>query len=145
MGGAGEAFAVTRTGHAPATSMFREAGTTRSSSGGCSDRSDPTRTSFERLDLATARGARTLKRAGGCAPDITGGAETGHASGRYAHGNGYRLGHGKYTCLGNHIKNTFTCIGPRGDGAPRWRSGSGGAHADEGNHGDVPYYDRGGC
>ncbi|MEU8848027.1 hypothetical protein AB0C70_17660 [Streptomyces sp. NPDC048564] len=39
--------------------------------------------------------------------------------------NGYKLDFGKYACLGNYIKNNFTYIGLRGDGAPQWRSGSG--------------------
>ncbi|MFD4481632.1 hypothetical protein ACFWPU_36750 [Streptomyces sp. NPDC058471] len=131
-----DAFAATKISHATATSMFREVGITWSSSGGCSDRNKPTCTSFDQLNLATAQGAQTLKRASGCALNITGGTETGHASGTYSHWNGYKLDYGK---------NTFTYIGPRGDGAPQYKSGSGNIYADEGNHWDVLYYNCGGC
>jgi hypothetical protein len=145
VGSAGDAFAVTKISHATATSMFREAGITWSSSGNCSDRNNSTCTSFEQLNLATAQGAQTLKQASGCALNITGGTETGHASGTYSHWNGYKLDYSKYTCIGNYIKNTFTYIGLRGDGAPQWRSASGNVYADEGNHWDVLYYNCGGC
>ncbi len=98
--------------------MFSSVGITWSSSGGCSNRNNATCTSFDQLNLATAQGAQTLKRATGCALNITGGTETGHASGTYSHWNGYKLDYGKNTCVTNYIKNTFTYIGLRGDGAP---------------------------
>ncbi|MGW3731406.1 hypothetical protein ACWDPP_41400, partial [Streptomyces sp. NPDC000851] len=53
VGGAGEAFAVTKISHATATSMFREVGITWSSSGNCSNRNNPTCTSFDQLNLAS--------------------------------------------------------------------------------------------
>ncbi|MCX5393394.1 hypothetical protein [Streptomyces sp. NBC_00094] len=142
---AGEAHAVTKISHATATSMFRSSGITWSSSGNCSNRNNSTCTSFEQLNLATAQGAQTLKSASGCALNITGGTETGHASGTYSHWNGYKLDFSKYTCVGSYIKNTFTYIGLRGDGAPQWRSGAGNVYADEGNHWDVTFYNCGGC
>jgi hypothetical protein len=86
--GATEAHAVTKISHATATSMFRSSGITWSSSGGCSDRNNPSCTSFEQLNLASAKGAQTLKSASGCALNITGGTETGHAGGTYSHWNG---------------------------------------------------------
>ncbi|MFE9682424.1 hypothetical protein [Streptomyces sp. NPDC006285] len=140
-----EAVAVTKISHATATSMFSQSGITWSSSGGCSDRNNPTCTSFTQLNLATAQGAQTLKSATGCALNITGGTETGHASGTYSHWNGYKLDYAKSTCVTNYIKNTFTYIGPRGDGALQYKSGSGNVYADEGNHWDVLYYNCGGC
>ncbi|WP_051838274.1 hypothetical protein [Streptomyces sp. NRRL F-2580] len=143
--GAGEAQAATKISHATATSMFRGSGITWSSSGGCSDRNNPTCTSFEQLNLDTAKGAQTLKSASGCSLNITGGTETGHAGGTYSHWNGYKLDFSKYTCVGNYIKNTFTYIGVRGDGAPQWKSGAGNIYADEGNHWDVTFYNCGGC
>lgn len=145
VGTAGSAHAATKISHATATSMFRQSGITWSSSGGCSNRNNPTCTSFDQLNLASAQGAQTLKQASGCALNITGGTETGHASGTYSHWNGYKLDYSKYACVGNYIKNTFTYIGPRGDGALQWRSGSGNIYADEGNHWDVTYYNCGGC
>lgn len=144
--GATDANAATKISHATATSMFRSSGITWSSSGGCSDRNNPTCTSFEQLNLDTAKGAQTLKSATGCALNITGGTETGHAGGTYSHWNGYKLDYAKSTCVTNYIKNTFSYIGARpGDGAPQWKSGSGNVYADEGSHWDVIYYNCGGC
>ena len=91
--------------------MFRGSGITWSSSGNCSDRNNSTCTSFDQLNLATAQGAQTLKGASGCALNITGGTETGHASGTYSHWNGYKLDFGKNTCITSYVKNSFTYIG----------------------------------
>ncbi|MFE9435134.1 hypothetical protein OG458_14270 [Streptomyces sp. NBC_01281] len=144
LGTSTDAFAATKISHATATSMFRQVGITWSSSGGCSDRNNSTCTSFDQLNLASAQGAQTLKGASGCALNITGGTETGHASGTYSHWNGYKLDYGKNTCVTNYIHN-FSYIGLRGDGAPQYQSGSGNIYADEGNHWDVLYYNCGGC
>lgn len=142
---AAPAFAVTKITHATATSMFSSSGITWSSSGGCSNRNTSTCTSFDQLNLATAQGAQTLKSASGCALNITGGTETGHASGTYSHWNGYKLDFGKNTCLTNYVKNTFTYIGLRGDGYPQWQAASGNLYADEGSHWDVTFKNCGGC
>ncbi|MEV5988822.1 hypothetical protein AB0L85_28080 [Streptomyces sp. NPDC052051] len=135
-----DAFAATKLTHAQATAMFRAAGITWSSSGGCSDRNGSTCTSFDGLNQATAQGAVTLKQASGCAINITGGTETGHASGTYSHWNGYKLDYGKNTCLTNYVHNAFTYIGLRGDGYPQWKAASGNIYADEGTHWDALYY-----
>ncbi|MFJ3143244.1 hypothetical protein ACIPJM_12435 [Streptomyces halstedii] len=145
IGGTTEAHAVTKLTHAQATSRFSSSGVTWSSSGGCSNRNVSTCTSFDQLNLPTAQGAQTLKSATGCALNITGGTETGHASGTYSHWNGYKLDFGKSTCLTNYIKSAFTYIGLRGDGAAQYKSASGNVYADEGNHWDVTYYNCGGC
>ncbi|MEU4108369.1 hypothetical protein [Streptomyces sp. NPDC027717] len=145
VGTASDAFAVTKISHATATGMFRDVGITWSSSGGCSNRQNSTCTSFDQLNLATAQGAQTLKRASGCGLNITGGTEVGHASGTYSHYNGYKLDFSKVTCMTSYVKNNFTYIGLRGDGAPQYQSGSGNIYADEGNHWDVLYYNCGGC
>ncbi|MEV6738073.1 hypothetical protein AB0N14_14510 [Streptomyces sp. NPDC051104] len=139
------AYAVTKLTQAQAESMFRSAGITWSSSGNCTNRNNSTCTSFEQLNLATAQGAVTLKKASGCALNITGGTETGHASGTYSHWNGYKLDYSKYTCIGNYIKTYFSYSGLRGDGYPMWTSGSGNVYTDEGSHWDVLYYNCGGC
>lgn len=136
---------ATKISHSQATSMFRSSGITWSSSGGCSDRSTPTCTSFEQLNLATAQGAQTLKSASGCALNITGGTETGHAGGTYSHWNGYKLDYSVSTCVNNYVTGNFAYIGVRGDGAPMYQSGSGNIYAREGNHWDVTYYNCGGC
>ncbi|MFF0725073.1 hypothetical protein [Streptomyces sp. NPDC004134] len=136
---------VTKITHAQATSRFRSSGITWSSSGGCSDRNNPTCTSFDQLNLASAQGAQTLKSASGCALNITGGTETGHAGGTYSHWNGYKLDYSLGTCVNNYVTGNFAYIGVRGDGAPMYQSGSGNIYAREGNHWDVTYYNCGGC
>ncbi|MGK5498526.1 hypothetical protein [Streptomyces sp. URMC 125] len=131
---------VTKLTHAQATSRFRAAGITWSSSGGCSDRTVSTCTSFEQVNLATVQGAETLKSASGCALNVTGGTETGHAGGTYSHWNGYKLDYSLSTCLNNYITGTFAYIG-----GSKYRSGSGNVYYREGNHWDVTYYNCGGC
>lgn len=131
---------VTKLSHAEAAARFRAAGITWSSSGNCSNRYNSTCTSFEQINLTTVQGAETLKRASGCALNITGGTETGHASGTYSHWNGYKLDYSLYTCVGNYIRNNFSYIGGN-----KWRSGSGNIYYLESNHWDVTYYNCGGC
>ncbi|WP_436496742.1 hypothetical protein [Actinokineospora sp. HUAS TT18] len=126
---------VTKLTHAQAAARFRDAGITWSSSGNCSNRYNSTCTSFEQINLATVQGAETLKRACGCALNITGGTETGHASGTYSHWNGYKLDFSKYSGIGNYIHNNFTYIG-----GSKWRAASGNIYYDEVNHWDVTFY-----
>ena len=133
----GAASAVT---HSSAASQFSAAGISWTSTGGCSDRYTSTCTSFEGIRQATIDGAITLKRASGCSLLITGGTETGHASGTYSHWNGYKLDFSRTSCLTSWIHNTYTYIGVRGDGAPQYQAASGNVYADEGNHWDVTYY-----
>ncbi|HZX02969.1 hypothetical protein [Kribbella sp.] len=140
-----QASALTKMTHAQATAIFRAAGITWSSSGNCSNRNVASCTSFDQINDSTVYGVRTLKTASGCAINITGGTETGHASGTYSHWNGYKVDVSKYTCVGNYIHNTFTRIADRGDGYPQWRSGAGNIYADEGSHWDITYYNCGGC
>jgi hypothetical protein len=140
-----QAEAVTKLTHAQATSIFRSVGITWSSSGNCSDRNNPTCTSFSQINDSTVYGVRTLKTSSGCAINLTGGTETGHASGTYSHWNGYKVDFSKYTCVGNYIRGNFSRIANRPDGTPQWRSAAGNIYADEGNHWDVTYYNCGGC
>jgi hypothetical protein len=126
--------------HAQATARLRAAGITWSSSGNCSNRYNSTCTSFEQVNLTTIQGAETLKGACGCALNITGGTEVGHASGTYSHWNGYKLDYSLYTGIGNYIRSHFTYIGGN-----QWRSGSGNIYFLESNHWDVTYYNCGGC
>ncbi|MEC4017253.1 hypothetical protein [Streptomyces sp. H27-D2] len=143
--GRADTAAVTKLSHAQATARFTSSGITWSSSGGCSDRNNPTCTSFSQLNLASAQGAQTLRSASGCALNITGGTETGHAGGTYSHWNGYKLDFSPSACVSNYITGTFPYIGTRGDGARMYQSGSGNIYAREGSHWDVLYYDCGGC
>ena len=143
-GSAPSAFAVTKLTQSQAASQLSSAGVTWSSSGGCTNRNNSTCTSFEQINQTTVSGVITLKRASGCAINITGGTETGHASGTYSHWNGYKVDITKGTCIGSYIKNAFTYIGLRGDGHPQWKAASGNIYCDEGNHWDITYYSSGG-
>ncbi|TWH22352.1 hypothetical protein [Prauserella rugosa] len=130
----------TKLTHADAASRFESAGITWSSSGGCSDRNTPTCTSFEQVNLATVQGAETLKSASGCALNVTGGTETGHADGTYSHWNGYKLDFSLSDCLTSYVQNTFTSIG-----GSKWESASGNVYYLESNHWDVTFHNCGGC
>ncbi|AXB44035.1 hypothetical protein [Amycolatopsis albispora] len=131
---------VTKLTHSQATSRLRSSGITWSSSGGCSDRNRPNCTSFEQVNLATIQGAQTLKSASGCGLNVTGGTETGHASGTYSHWNGYKLDFSLSSCLTNYIKGNFSAIGGN-----KWKAGSGNIYYLESNHWDVTFYNCGGC
>ncbi|KGN36790.1 hypothetical protein [Knoellia subterranea] len=139
------ASAVTKLTHAQATAKLSAAGISWTSSGGCSNRNVSTCTSFDQVNSATIDGIITLKRASGCSILITGGTETGHASGTYSHWNGYKLDISPYTCISNYITGTFPYIGLRGDGARQYKSGAGNIYARESNHWDILYYNCGGC
>ena len=131
---------VTKLTHAQATTRLRNSNITWSSSGGCSDRNNPTCTSFSQVNLATIQGAQTLKSASNCGLNVTGGTETGHASGTYSHWNGYKLDFSLSSCLTNYIKGNFSSIGGN-----KWKAGSGNIYYLESNHWDVTFYNCGGC
>lgn len=135
-----KASALAKLSHSDAVGRLSSAGIGVSSSGGCSDRNNPTCTSLEQVNLATIQGAVTLKNASGCGLTVTGGTETGHASGTYSHWNGYKLDFSMSGCLSNYVKNTFTSIGGN-----KWQSGSGNIYFDESNHWDVTFHNCGGC
>jgi len=136
----GDVGTMAKLSHSQATTMLRNAGITWSSSGGCSDRNRSNCTSFDQVNENTIRGIITLRSASGCAINVTGGTETGHASGTYSHWNGYKLDTSLSTCLNNYIQGTFTSIG-----GSKWQSGSGNIYYKEGNHWDITYYNCGGC
>ena len=94
---AGPASAATFLTNAQAVSQVHAVNITISSSGGCSDRNNSTCTSLEQVRQTTISGIKTLKSASGCAIQITGGTETGHAGGTYSHWNGYKLDIAKYS------------------------------------------------
>lgn len=136
----GDVTIAAKISHGQATDMLRSSGITWSSSGNCSDRNNPTCTSLEQVNLATIQGAQTLKSASKCGLNVTGGTETGHASGTYSHWNGYKLDFSLSTCLNNYVRGSFTSIGGN-----KWKSGSGNIYYLESNHWDVTYYNCGGC
>ncbi|GLZ33334.1 hypothetical protein Lesp02_55220 [Lentzea sp. NBRC 105346] len=132
--------APTKLTHADAAARFRAAGITWSSSGGCSDWNNRTCTSFTNINLTTVQGAITFKRASGCAVNITGGTEVGHAAGTYSHRNGYKVDFSLNSCVTNYITSRFASIG-----GSKWKSNSGNIYYRESNHWDVTYYNCGGC
>ena len=123
-----------------AASQFRAAGITWSSSGGCTTRSNSTCTSFEQINSGTVSTIITLKQSSGCAINITGGTEVGHASGTYSHYNGYKVDVSRNSCIDGYVQNSFTYIGYRGDGYPQWQAASGNLYCNEGNHWDITVY-----
>jgi hypothetical protein len=135
----GNAYAVTKVSQASAESQFNSVGVTWTSSGGCTNRNVSTCTSFSQINQATVDGLKTLRTAGGCAIKITGGTETGHADGTYSHWNGYKADIAHNSCIDSYVKNSFTHIATRSDGATRWRSSAGNVYADEGSHWDITY------
>lgn len=141
---AGPAAAVTKLSQSAAASQLSAAGVTWSSSGGCTTRSNSTCTSFDQINQTTVSDVITLKRASGCAINLTGGTEVGHASGTYSHYNGYKVDVAKAGCVDSYVKNTFSYIGLRSDGYPQWKAASGNLYCDEGNHWDITYFSTGG-
>ena len=139
-GVAAPALAVTKLTHSQAASQLSNAGITWSSSGNCSNRYNSTCTSFEQINQDTITGIITFKNANGCAVNITGGTETGHASGTYSHWNGYKVDISFSTCVSNWITSRYTYIGLRGDGAPMYQSPAGNVYAKESSHWDITYY-----
>ena len=125
---------------AQAASRLRAAGITWSSSGGCSTRSKSNCTSFEQINDSTVNGIITLHGASGCAINITGGTEVGHASGTYSHYNGYKVDVNPTSCVTSYIHNNFAYQGKRSDGAPLYKSAAGNLYADEGSHWDITYF-----
>jgi hypothetical protein len=143
---AGPAEAATKLSHREAAKRLREANITWSSSGGCSDRNNPTCTSFSQIRSSTVRGIKTFKRASGCRINITGATETGHDTTlRYSHWRGWKVDISKTRCVKRYIRNHFRNLGLT-RGVPTWRSSGGNVYRDEGNHWDIAYcYHEAGC
>ncbi len=134
------AQAVTKLTDAQAAAQLSAHGITRTSSGGCTDRNNPTCTSYDQINQSTVSGIITYHGASGCAVNITGGTETGHASGTYSHWNGYKLDIARSTCNDSWIQGTYTYIGLRSDGYPMYEAASGNVYTNEGSHWDIVYY-----
>ncbi|KAF5376306.1 hypothetical protein D9615_008492 [Tricholomella constricta] len=116
-------------------------GITASSTGGCTDRTISTCTSYEGILSGTVDGVITLKNASGVSSlIITGGTEVGHAGGTFSHANGYKVDVRHQTQLDSYITNTFTRIANRADGFPQWQAASGNLYCDEGTHWDITYF-----
>ena len=107
------ASAVTKLTDAQAASQLSAVGITRTSSGGCTNRNVSTCTSYEQINQSTVSGIKTYKSVSGCAVNITGGTEVGHASGTYSHYNGYKLDFSRTSCLTSWGHGTYNYIGLR--------------------------------
>jgi hypothetical protein len=134
------AEALTKYSDSYAASLLSSSGITRTSSGGCTSRYTSTCTSYDQINDSTVAGIRTYKRVSGCAVNITGGTETGHASGTYSHWNGYKVDISRSTCNDNYIRGHYAYAGLRGDGYPMYRAASGNVYTNEGSHWDIVYY-----
>lgn len=128
--------------HAEASQALAAAGIGLWSSGGCSNRNVGTCTSLDTVNRATVQGAIKLAKAAGLALTVTGGTETGHASGTYSHWNGYKLDFGLpfNPKLGAVITSRYRYIGTRSDGAKQYQNdATGDVYALEGDHWDAYY------
>ena len=123
-----------------AAARIKAAGITVSSSGGCTTRSKTNCTSFDQINSATVNGIITFHSASGCAVQITGGTEVGHASGTYSHYNGYKVDVAITSCVSNYIKASFAYQGLRSDGYPLYKSSAGNLYCNEGSHWDITYF-----
>ncbi len=136
-----ESFTETSTelSHADALSRIRAAGIGISSSCGCSNRYNGCCTSLDGVNTKNIDNIITLKRSSGCPITITGGTETGHASGTKSHWTGYKLDISLNDCINRYITSNFRSSGRRGDGASMYTASSGNVYAREGNHWDILY------
>jgi hypothetical protein len=132
--------AVTKLTDSQAASQLSASGITRVSTGGCTDRYVSTCTSYEQINQATVSGIKTFRSISGCAITITGGTETGHASGTYSHWNGYKVDVSPTTCVSSYITSHYSYSGTRSDGAALYTAPSGNVYARESNHWDITYY-----
>lgn len=137
---AGPSHAVTKLTDAQAASQLSAVGITRVSTGGCTNRNVSTCTSYDQINQETVSGIKTFKSISGCAITITGGTETGHASGTYSHWNGYKVDVRPTTCVSSYITSHYSYSGTRGDGATLYTAPSGNVYARESNHWDITYY-----
>ncbi|KAG8718507.1 hypothetical protein FRC09_012579 [Ceratobasidium sp. 395] len=127
-------------GQMEAEQKFLKAGIHASSSGHCTEWTNPKCTSYSGIRCVTADNLIVLKKASGCDITITGGTEVGHPDhGPYTHSAGYRVDLRKNGCLTNYIHTRFKKIGNRPDGRPQWISKAGNIYCDEGNHWDALY------
>lgn len=117
--------------HAQAKAKLATAGISVYSSGGCSNRSGSSCTSLDTILTAVIDDVITLKKRSGCTVLVTGGTETGHASGPYSHWNGYKADVNMNSCLNSWVRNNGTYTG-----SSRWQLAKAN-YFYEGNHWDI--------
>ncbi|MFB9192341.1 hypothetical protein ACFFWA_05120 [Actinomadura verrucosospora] len=106
------------------------------STGGCSDRTVRTCTSFEGIRWGTIRSLIEFAESSGCEIVVTGGTEHGHAGGAYSHANGYKIDIATGACVDEAVRR-YPFTGVRGDGARLHRSPEGVVFAREKDHWDI--------
>jgi hypothetical protein len=114
-------------------------GITISSSGNCRDKTKTNCTSVDGIRTQTVDGIIAFRNAVGVDLVMTGGTETGHASGKYSHANGYKVDIALNDKVAKYIKDNYTSKGTRSDGAELYEDDAGNEFALEGNHWDITF------
>jgi hypothetical protein len=122
-----------------AEKLLKAAGITWSSSGNCSDKTNPKCTSFEQINERTVAGIIAFKQACGAAINITGGTEVGHSGGTKSHANGYKVDITPSDTVSEFIEKHYKYDGVRADGAKMYKNTTGDVYARESNHWDITY------
>ncbi len=119
-------------------------GITTTSSGNCTDQSNPRCTSLQGMQQSTVNELVQFKQMcqqsnSGCTVTVTGGTEVGHANGDISHLNGYKADIDPNPQVSSFITQNFTPIGTRSsDGAAQFKDPvSGAIYAREGTHWDI--------
>uniref|UniRef100_A0AC35FZG3 Uncharacterized protein n=1 Tax=Panagrolaimus sp. PS1159 TaxID=55785 RepID=A0AC35FZG3_9BILA len=124
---------------AVARKMLTDAGITIVSSGGCSDQNNAHCTSLTGIHSEVINGAYGIivfKKKSGCAIEVTGGTEIGHAAGTYSHHNGWKLDIHMTSCMTKYIEKNFQKVNPT-----HWKEpGSGYIFYNENNHWDCCFH-----
>lgn len=121
----------TRLSDATARAMLAQNGISVYSSGNCTVRTQSNCTSLDTITAGVVYDTIQLKKRSGCKVLVTGGTETGHASGTYSHWNGYKIDINDAACLSTWIPKNGTNVAPA-----KYQIGTG-VYWDEGNHWDI--------
>ena len=123
--------------HASAMGWLKREGLKTTSSGHCTNKYMHNCTSLDSVRTSTVARLVELKRESRCPIMITGGTESGHAAGRYSHGEGYKIDITHGSCIDRYITKNYPRSGVRSDGSTLYGSNSGTVFADESDHWDI--------
>ena len=138
--GASAAGSDNRLTHAQAVKRLDAAGITWDASGNCTNRDRAVCTSFSGIRQSTIDGLTTLRAASRCAIVVTGGTETGHATGTYSHWNGSKIDIRRTACVDAYVAKWFTNIGEVAGWGYQYKAKSGNLYTNEGHHWDILFY-----
>jgi hypothetical protein len=138
--GAAAAGSGTRLTHAQAVKQLDAAGITWNASGNCTERTRAVCTSFSGVRQSTIDGVRTLRSSSRCPIVVTGGTETGHATGTYSHWNGWKIDIRRNACIDAYVAKWFKPIGEVAGWGVQYRARSGNLYTNEGHHWDILFY-----